>query len=171
MPDLADEGDITALAFPHLQFSIWVSPRCGIEPTPSLQRKLVACSVFNHWATSPLKTFFRFKHASSSDTFNNRVDVRQINKLVPYWISLPSSLCKIPINSSGWDDSAYLEQSQFTFLAEKYDYKSRRRPWACHTPLESPFLLDYCPKISQKVFGSFLRKRPFSKPTQFWRLL
>ena len=27
MPDLEDEGDITALAFPHLQFSIWVSPR------------------------------------------------------------------------------------------------------------------------------------------------
>ena len=48
VPDLADEGDIAALAFPHLQFSIWVSPRRGIEPTPSLQRKLIACSVFNH---------------------------------------------------------------------------------------------------------------------------
>ena len=125
MPDLADEGDITALAFPHLQFSIWVSPRCGIEPTPSLQRKLVACSVFNHWATSPLKTFFRFKHASSSDTFNNRVDVRQINKLVPYWISLPSSLCKIPINSSGWDDSAYLEQCELGI--EKYGKNTTSR--------------------------------------------
>ena len=30
VPDLADEGDITALAFPHLQFSLWVSPRPGI---------------------------------------------------------------------------------------------------------------------------------------------
>ena len=31
-PDLADEGDITALAFPGLQFSIWVSLRPRIEP-------------------------------------------------------------------------------------------------------------------------------------------
>ena len=29
VPHVADEGDITALAFPHLQFSIWVSPRRG----------------------------------------------------------------------------------------------------------------------------------------------
>ena len=27
VPDLADEGDVTALAFPHLQFFIWVSAR------------------------------------------------------------------------------------------------------------------------------------------------
>ena len=34
------DGRYCGVGFPHLQFSIWVSPRRGIEPTPSLQRKL-----------------------------------------------------------------------------------------------------------------------------------
>ena len=45
VPDLADEGDITALAFPHLQFSIWVSPRPGIErqTLPSEEANSMQC--------------------------------------------------------------------------------------------------------------------------------
>ena len=48
VPDLADEADIMVLAFPHAQLSIEVLPRPVIEPTSSLQRRLVACSFFDH---------------------------------------------------------------------------------------------------------------------------
>ena len=34
--DLVEEGDITGLPFPHLQFAFWVWPRRGVEPTLSL---------------------------------------------------------------------------------------------------------------------------------------
>ena len=46
VPDHEDEGDITPLAFPRLQFSIWVSSRPGIEPRalPSEEASRLQCS-------------------------------------------------------------------------------------------------------------------------------
>ena len=41
MPISQTDGRYCGVGFPPLQFSFWVSPRRGIKPTPSLQRKLV----------------------------------------------------------------------------------------------------------------------------------
>ena len=57
MPVSQTDGRYCDIGFPHLPFSFWVLPRRGIEPTPSLQRKLVAIISFNHWAAPPKPKF------------------------------------------------------------------------------------------------------------------